>query len=293
MMEEGLISLDTGLEKLVIEGEQVEPESIERYDFPRLDLFGNGYTLQAEYRPEVDFSTEDMEAVLSEKFVDMDEDWFTPTVAARRRSESNASTASTDHARTVRKPSMPAPIPSGNLTTSPIPPRQQAATAGSFASAGSFSRARQASISAVGAQSKGKDRWGALGEGLPFAGRSPSTSQLDGQVCCFLSGARNEANTQFRLLHRLILGLSSPLVTFPVILSNLLHLHHRLLPCSAVPLHNLFPARPSPHLQPVPPFRHPAHPHLSVVLHPSSLNPAVLSPMLSWQTCTADRLRHQ
>ncbi|OXM81814.1 hypothetical protein C364_00787 [Cryptococcus neoformans Bt63] len=182
VMEEGLISLDTGLEKLVIEGEQVEPESIERYDFPRLDLFGNGYTLQAEYRPEVDFSTEDMEAVLSEKFVDMDEDWFTPTVAARRRSESNASTASTDHARTVRKPSMPAPIPSGNLTTSPIPPRQQAATAGSFASAGSFSRARQASISAVGAQSKGKDRWGALGEGLPFAGRSPSTSQLDGQA---------------------------------------------------------------------------------------------------------------
>ncbi|WVQ70579.1 hypothetical protein IAR50_000098 [Cryptococcus sp. DSM 104548] len=181
IMESDLTSLDQGLEELVLGGEEVEPESVEKYDFPRIDLFGNGYTVQAEYRPEVDFTTGDLEAVLSEKFVDMDEDWFTPTVAARRRSEGVASSPNPETSRAIRKSSLPAPIPSSNSTTSPIPQRQAAATAGSFASGGSYTRSRQVSAAAAPASQK-KDKWGALGEGLAFAGRSPATSQVDGQA---------------------------------------------------------------------------------------------------------------
>ncbi|TYJ55645.1 hypothetical protein B9479_003677 [Cryptococcus floricola] len=181
VMESDLTSLDKGLEELVLGGEEVEPESVEKYDFPRIDLFGNGYTVQAEYRPEADFTTGDLEAVLSEKFVDMDEDWFTPTVAARRRSDSVAS-STPENPRTIRKSSLPAPIPSSVPTTSPIPQRQPAATVGSFASGGSYTRSRQVSAAATAPASQKKDKWGALGEGLAFAGRSPAASQVEGQV---------------------------------------------------------------------------------------------------------------
>jgi hypothetical protein len=42
----------------------------ERYDVPSVDLFGTSYQIGVEYRTEVDFTVEDMESVLSEKFVD-------------------------------------------------------------------------------------------------------------------------------------------------------------------------------------------------------------------------------
>ncbi|WVN89601.1 uncharacterized protein L203_104828 [Cryptococcus depauperatus CBS 7841] len=188
VMEDGLVSLDMGLEELVIGGEEVEPDLTERYDFSKLDLFGNEYTLHVDYRLGMDFTTEDMEAVLSEKFVDMDEDWFTPTVAVRRRSKTllSPNTLTSHYARAGgnRTASMPAPIPSSLNSTSSVSPRQQAIAQGSFISTeNSLRRNRQASsTSTVGASVSGKkDRWSALGEGLPFAGRSPSNSQNDGQ----------------------------------------------------------------------------------------------------------------
>ncbi|WVQ85863.1 hypothetical protein IAT38_008031 [Cryptococcus sp. DSM 104549] len=206
IMERGLVPLHSGLDEFVL-GEDTEPEEPQRYDFPPLELFGNAYALSGEYRPEVDFSTEDMEALLSEKFVDMDEDWFTPTVAARRRSDSASSVATAgagaDQGRSRRASGPPGAGSAGSAagvstTTSPIPPRQQAAPASSFASAaGSWTASRAKQVSGVGsggaAGSAGgstvgsqraavgrPDRWAMFGEGLPFAGGSGS-GQGDGQ----------------------------------------------------------------------------------------------------------------
>ena len=101
VMERGLVGLSTGLDHLAVPG--APKETSESYEIPPTDLFGTNLNLKVEYRPEVDFTVEDMESILSEKFVDMDEEWFKPTV------------------QSPRKPSGPSPIPS----TSPIPQRQQ------------------------------------------------------------------------------------------------------------------------------------------------------------------------
>ncbi|WVF67999.1 hypothetical protein IAT40_002761 [Kwoniella sp. CBS 6097] len=195
VMERGLVGLDTGLDELV-SGEEVDHEEIQRYDLPKLDMFGNEYTLSTEYRPEVDFNVEDMEAVLSEKFVDMDEDWFKPTVArsnSRADTESGPSSVDSRSAPSVsasRKFAGPTPIPS---TQSPIPQRQQALHPGSLLSAGggsiSGSKPRSSAGSRVPSSQReklnvgsiGTDRWGPLGEGLPFAGPASGAGQGDTQ----------------------------------------------------------------------------------------------------------------
>ncbi|KAK6906727.1 hypothetical protein I203_100714 [Kwoniella mangroviensis CBS 8507] len=184
IMERGLIGLDIGLDELV-SGDTVQPEEIERYDFPKLDLFGNEFTLSAEYRPEVDFNVEDMEAVLSEQFVDMDEDWFTPTVSRRNTQEDPIKLKS--EPRRVSIPT-PTPIQSNN---SPIPQRQPALPVGSIASggAGSYTTSvRQGGSRVPASQEKrmavgslGTEKWGAFAEGLPFAGGASTTSQREVQ----------------------------------------------------------------------------------------------------------------
>lgn len=170
VMERGLISLDTSLSDLV-PSDQSPPDDSERCDLPPLDMFGTTYAVNVEYRPEVDFSVEDLESVLSERFVDMDEDWFKPTVA-RHRMEDEHGRGLPAEIQSNRRTSNPTAIPS----TSPIPSRQQAATPQSFGSAGAaFSSGRPTGSrvasgvgTSVGKGSAGS-RWGALGEGLPFA----------------------------------------------------------------------------------------------------------------------------
>ena len=209
-MEQGLVGLDFGLEGLV-PSENLSAEVKEQFDLPVLDLFGNEYDLGVTYRPEVDFHVENMESVLSEKlsekFVDMDEDWFTPTVA-RHRIE--------DEARITGKSSTPTVIP----TASPIPPRQQAAIPGSFGSAliaGSVSRpggsrlpsgptpSFSAPRARVDSNSLGANRWGALAEGLPFAGGSTRTVGDEvSKVRCQNHSGPGMLTVAGRILHRLI-----------------------------------------------------------------------------------------
>ncbi|WVQ95559.1 hypothetical protein IAU59_002656 [Kwoniella sp. CBS 9459] len=200
VMERGLVGLNTGLDELV-SGEEVDHEEIQQYDLPKLDLFGTEYSLSAEYRPEVDFNVEDMEAVLSEKFVDMDEDWFKPTVArSGSRADGESAPSSADSrsgsgpgpglsVSASRRLAGPTPIPS---TQSPIPQRQQALHPGSLISTGggslSGSKPRSSAGSRVPSGQKekpnvgsiGTDRWGPLGEGLPFAG--PASAVGSGEV---------------------------------------------------------------------------------------------------------------
>jgi autophagy-related protein 13 len=188
VMERDLIPLDVGLEQFITT-ESVDPATTERYDVPSVDLFGTSYQIGVEYRTEVDFTVEDMESVLSEKFVDMDEDWFTPTVARHRMEDESSRTTSSSGTSvgdrtTGRKVSNPTAIP----TNSPIPQRQQAAAPGSFGSIGLGgsrpSGSRLASGGGSGARnvpgSQGSGRWGALAEGLPFG--APSPGAMDGRV---------------------------------------------------------------------------------------------------------------
>ncbi|EJT47888.1 hypothetical protein A1Q1_03194 [Trichosporon asahii var. asahii CBS 2479] len=120
----------------------------EHYDFAPLQLFGSTYELGVTYRPNVDFEVEDLESVLSERFVDMDEEWFTPTVA-RHRLESERSGAG-----------------SGSNTTSRSASR-----------AGHQTPSRRTSIVVSGTPgatpgSLGAGKWSAMAEGLPFAIRA-------------------------------------------------------------------------------------------------------------------------
>lgn len=184
-MEQGQLGLDAGLEGIVA-GEAVPNEEIASHTFPSLDLFGLEYVLSVQYRPEVDFQVEDMESVLSEKLVDMDEDWFTPTVARHREGESRGQSGQL--AVDTRRASGPAPIPG---YPSPIPQRQGPASIGSFRG----SLGRQGSGKVAGLPSSGRSgtpgslsKWGALAEGLPFAGPAPAASPT-GQVSS-LSSAR-------------------------------------------------------------------------------------------------------
>lgn len=121
---------------------------LERYDFAPLSLFGSTYELGVVYRPNVDFELEDLESVLSEKFVDMDEEWFTPTVA-RHRLESERSGGG-----------------SGSNTTSR-----------SVSRAGQQTPSRRTSVVISGASaatpgSLGAGKWNAMAEGLPFSIRA-------------------------------------------------------------------------------------------------------------------------
>lgn len=109
---------------------------VERYAFAPLHLFGSMYELAVKYRPNVDFEVEDLESVLSERFVDMDEEWFTPTVR-QRASGSNTPSRSASRAEQTSQP------PS-----------------------------RRTSIVAGTPGSLGAGKWNAMAEGLPFAFKS-------------------------------------------------------------------------------------------------------------------------
>ena len=128
IMEKGFVSLDVGLATLISSG-STSPDRIETYSLPPLDLFGTTYSLGVDFRPEVDFSAEDMESVLSERLVEDMEDMFPPTVAAPSRPTSTGS-------RPIRRMSATPTGVSAGGSSSPIPPRQQAATPGSFGSVG-------------------------------------------------------------------------------------------------------------------------------------------------------------
>lgn len=220
MMERGLIGLDISLDELIstpAPGPQVDVESYSlpptgalegdpgllAYQFPSLDLFGMEYKLSVKYRSEVEFQVEDMETVLSEKFVDMDEDWFTPTVARHRmEDEARAASVGTSTVEGTRSgtpvigmgiglgiapnqsrlSSTPTAIPLPSSNPAPIPVRQPSMSSYRSQNMGSMSRlsslgggsAAQAQRGTPG--SLGTDRWGAFAQGLPFAGPAPAVS---------------------------------------------------------------------------------------------------------------------
>lgn len=179
VMEQDLIGLNIGLEALV-PNEEVEPEeSVQRYDFPSLELFENEYKLSVEYRSEVDFHVDDLESVLSEKFVDMDEDWFTPTMARHRMEGTSAPNSASSTNPPSRRVATPTAIPSSSSSNpAPIPQRQGPASIGSFQSGViPGSRGRQLS----GQKSPDPnvtERWIALGQGLPFASGTAAAPEM-------------------------------------------------------------------------------------------------------------------
>lgn len=164
VMERDLVGIDVPLE-LMIPGREQEASTssmCERYDFPPLDLFGSTYELGVEYRPNTDFDVEDMESVLSERFVDMDEDWFTPTVA-RHRLEAEARVAAltspsvSSASRASPQPAQASPTPARY----PIPGSSLRYEAGSYRASSGTTPKDPSSLGAA--------KWGALGENLPFA----------------------------------------------------------------------------------------------------------------------------
>lgn len=181
VMEQDLIGLDIGLEALV-PNDEVEPdEGVQRYDLPSLDLFGTEYKLSVDYRPEVDFQVDDLESVLSEKFVDMDEDWFTPTMARHRMEGTSAPTSAPSNNPPSRRVATPTAIPSSSSSNpAPIPQRQGPASIGSFQSGvvpGSKGRLASGQKSPDPSVT---ERWSALGQGLPFA--APTAAAPDTRV---------------------------------------------------------------------------------------------------------------
>lgn len=173
VMEQDLIGVDVGLEALV-PNDEVEPEeAIQRYEFPSLDLFGNEYRLSVEYRPEIDFHVDDLESVLSEKLVDMEEDWFTPTMARHRMDSVSGGASASSTNPPSRRVATPTAIPSSTSSNpAPIPQRQGPASIGSFQSGViPGSRGRQAS-SQKSPDPGTTERWSAIGQGLPFASTS-------------------------------------------------------------------------------------------------------------------------
>jgi autophagy-related protein 13 len=100
-----------------------------------------------------------MESVLSERFVDMDEDWFTPTVA-RHRLEAEARAAGTPPSSS--SPSRPSPVQaSPSPARYPIPGSSLRYEAGSYRASTGATPKEPSSLGAA--------KWGALGENLPFA----------------------------------------------------------------------------------------------------------------------------
>jgi autophagy-related protein 13 len=168
VMEQDLIGLDTGLNSLT--SSEIEPDLENKsYDFPPLELFGNEYNLSVDYRPEVDIHVEDLESVLSEKFVDMEEDWFTPTVARHRLNEGSLPSSVASSNPPSRRVATPTAIPYSN--PAPIPQRQGPASIGSFQSAqqGVLPGSRNRQASSQSQKEPVSERWGQIGEGLPFA----------------------------------------------------------------------------------------------------------------------------
>jgi autophagy-related protein 13 len=181
VMEQDLISLDTGLDTLVTAPDVERDQDSQRYELPSLDLFGVEYRLSVDFRPDVDFHVDDLESVLSEKLVDMEEDWFTPTVARHRMDEtsSNPSSSATSSNPPSRRVGTPTTIPSSN--PAPIPQRQGPASIGSFQTGAlPGSRNRQASAQSQKGTDAVNERWGAIGEGLPFA----TATGGDNRVSC-------------------------------------------------------------------------------------------------------------
>lgn len=198
VMEQGLVGLDLGLDRLVSGQNNLDGEEIQRHELPPLDIFGTRYTATVDYRPEVDFHVEDMETVLSEKFVDMEEDWFTPTVARHRMEAEEAAAAANSagrpsstgnnasrterHMRRLSNPGM-----STTTGASPIPQRQQAATRESFKTSPLADRSASSGgvpgLVAGQGNSAGRSdsKYGGIGEGLPFA-VPPSGSQETSKV---------------------------------------------------------------------------------------------------------------
>ncbi|GMK54442.1 hypothetical protein CspeluHIS016_0110280 [Cutaneotrichosporon spelunceum] len=177
VMERDLVGIDVPLEYMIPgrEPEATTSSTCERYDFPALDLFGSMYELGVEYRPNMDFDVEDMESVLSERFVDMDEDWFTPTVA-RHRLEAEARAAGTSPYSS--SPSRPSPVQaSPSPARYPIPGSSLRYETGSYRPSSGTTPREPSSLGAA--------KWGALGENLPFAsgaqnGTPPSPSAATG-----------------------------------------------------------------------------------------------------------------
>lgn len=160
VMERDLVGLDVPLERMIPPQSEAptEPgEILELYSFQPLELFGSTYELGVTYRPNVDFDVEDKESILSEQFVDMEEDWFTPTVTRHRlQSEARATASATPSQPTSRATDAAAP-------PSPTPSRVLSGAQTSVApSRASTSIPREPS-------SLGAGKWGALAEGLPFA----------------------------------------------------------------------------------------------------------------------------
>ncbi|TXT03869.1 hypothetical protein VHUM_04292 [Vanrija humicola] len=174
VMDRDLIGIDVPLERM-IPGAEVDlaaDSALERYDFPTVDLFGSTYELGVVYRSNVDFDVEDMESVLSERFVDMDEEWFTPTVARHRLESEARVAASAGTSRSASRAGVTPPTVAGRVTVPPA--RTGGVGAGSGGSSGSRQVSSRAASGSAGAQpgSLGAAKWGALAEGLPFASGS-------------------------------------------------------------------------------------------------------------------------
>lgn len=189
VMEQDLVGLDVGLETMV-PNDDVEPEEdTQNYNFPSLDLFGNEYRLSVEYRSEVDFLVDDLESVLSEKLVDMDEEWFTPTMARHRMGEHSVPTSASSTNPPSRRVATPTAIPSSSSSNpTPIPQRQGPASIGSFQSGvapGSKGRLPSGNKSPDPSVT---ERWGAIGQGLPFASGSQIPNEM--KVSCLLQACR-------------------------------------------------------------------------------------------------------
>lgn len=166
IIERGLVGINVPLEHMTAEADTATTteSTIETYDFAPLDLFGNTYELGVAYRPNVDFEVEDMESVLSERFVDMDEEWFTPTVARHRLEEARAA-ASTATSRSVSRTANPTPA-------SATPPRQPGSSLGASRQVASRTGTTPSQPSSLGAA-----KWGALAENLPFASASQMATE--------------------------------------------------------------------------------------------------------------------
>ena len=288
VMEQDLIGLDVGLEALV-PNEEVEPdEGIQRYNFPSLDLFGNEYNLSVDYRPEVDFHIDDLESVLSEKFVDMDEDWFTPTMARHRMEGTSAPTSNSSTNPPSRRVATPTAIPSSSSSNpAPIPQRQGPASIGSFQSGVvPGSKSRQPS-SQKSPDPSVTERWSALGQGLPFA--AGSTAAPDMRVSLLSRGDELQVLTSGSTRLRLqLLELPSQLVGCPVTpYTHSLPPHHP---------HRIFGRRQRGYLK-VPVRRwhrglvSPTPARSDVPVH-SFRSPGAHSPTPNWPTCTLVRHRH-
>lgn len=166
VIERDLIGIHVPLERMIAGAPEESPSSVcERYDFSPLELFGTSYEQSVVYRPNIDFDVEDKESVLSERFVDMDEEWFTPTVARHRlEAEARASASASGSAGTLYSSRPP--------TTDPVLPPGVSVPVKTLPNPGS--RATPPGLSSK-PSSLGAGKWGALAENLPFAAGQSAT----------------------------------------------------------------------------------------------------------------------